>query len=136
MAHVILLVSSAPERVQAWEAQVRQPASTLLVADTRAEACAWVRQVRPDLIVADAALRDGPVEALLRQVRAQRRLAQVPVVIRTDGARTVACDAATRAWDGARPVRSRVAAASSRLVGALSVRLDRGHRRRARRRVR
>ncbi len=105
MEHVILLVSSAPERVQAWEAQVRQPASTLLVADTLAEACAWVRQVRPDLIIADAALRDGPVEALLRQVRAQRRLAQVPVVIRTDGARTIACDAATRAWDGraARP---------------------------------
>ena len=79
---LVLVVSSDPHRLRAYEAMARDVGAYALPAPLLGRAIALVRKVRPSAVLADVALSDGRSLNLVRAMRAVEPLAHVPVVLR------------------------------------------------------
>ena len=80
--HLVLVVSSDPDRRAATAAVVRAASHRPLAADTGRRALVLLGEVRPALLLIDAALADGRAVALLQALRRVPVAAHVPVVVR------------------------------------------------------
>jgi len=80
--HLVLVVSSHPARQATSAATVRAAGYWPLAADTARRALALLDELRPAVILTDAALIDGRAVALLHALRHIPDLARVPVVVR------------------------------------------------------
>jgi len=83
VAHrLVLVVSSDPDRRAATAAGVRAAGYRPLAADTGRRALVLLGEVRPALLLIDAALADARAVALLQALRRVPVAARVPVVVR------------------------------------------------------
>lgn len=78
---VILLVSSDPGRLHAWQQAVRRAGLLPLPASTGQQANNLLSTVCPALLIADAELCDGRALRFLATLRTHPRLGQMPVIV-------------------------------------------------------
>jgi DNA-binding response OmpR family regulator len=77
----ILLVNDIPDHMRAYEAAFRARGYQVRLMSKGAEALALTRQIRPACVVIDVRLQDMNGWDLCRQLKADKRLAPVPVVM-------------------------------------------------------
>lgn len=77
---VVLIASSHPRRLDAWQAAVRQAGYLPLAADT-ARAFYLLNKIRPSLVLLDAEPDDMRVAEVLHDIRAIPALEATPVLI-------------------------------------------------------
>ncbi len=77
----ILLVNDIPDHMRSYEAAFRSRGYQVRLTTTAADAMALTRQVRPACVVIDVRLPDMSGWELCRKLKADQRLAAVPVVM-------------------------------------------------------
>ncbi len=79
--HIVLVVSSDDERLQARHDLVRRAGHMPLPASTINRALFLMSKVRPSLVLTDSKLPDGYADALLSELRAMAAMQHVVVVV-------------------------------------------------------
>jgi len=79
--HLILIVSSHPERLTARHGTIRQAGYHALPTRSVGHAVILAHKARPSLVLADIALDDGRALSLVRVFRAREALRHVPVIL-------------------------------------------------------
>lgn len=79
-----LIITGTPSNGEAYRAALTQVGYAAQLETTGARAQIQLAFTIPDLIVLELSLPDIPGEVILRQIRAQRRLQKVPLIIVLD----------------------------------------------------
>ena len=79
--HLILIVSSQPDRLTARHGLIRQAGYHALPTCSVGQAVILAHKARPSVVLADIALDDGRALSLVRVLRAGEALRHVPVIL-------------------------------------------------------
>ncbi len=79
--HLILIVSSQPERLRARHGLIRQAGYHALPTCSVDHAVILAHKARPSVVLADITLDDGRALSLVRALRARESLRHVPVIL-------------------------------------------------------
>ena len=79
--HLILIVSSQPDRLSARHGAMRQAGYHALPTRTVSHALILAHKARPSVVLADIALDDGRALSLVQVLRARDALRHVPVLL-------------------------------------------------------
>ncbi len=79
--HLILIVSSHPDRLTARHGTIRQAGYHALPTCSVGQAVILAHKVRPSVVLTDITLDDGRALSLVRALRARESLCHVPVIL-------------------------------------------------------
>ncbi len=79
--HLILIVSSQPDRLTARHGTIRQAGYHALPTGSVGHAVSLAHKARPSVVLADITLDDGRALSLVRALRARASLRHVPVIL-------------------------------------------------------
>ncbi len=79
--HLILIVSSDPDRLNARYGAIRHAGYHALPTRTVRHAVVLAHKARPSVVLTDSALDDGRALSLVRALRTHEALRQVPVIL-------------------------------------------------------